>query len=254
VSDGAGRSPAVRRFVALGDSLTEGLGDPLPDGTPRGWADVLAATLAARQPGLGYANLAVRGLTVRGVLDTQVEPALALGPDLVAAAVGMNDLVQPRLDLRAFATDVDALFRRLRAAGVRVLAFTPPDVSRVIPLARLVRSRAARMRRSILDSGAAHGVLVIDLWDQPAALDPAYWTPNRLHPNTRGHRALADLAARTLGVEPLPASEPTPVTPSRWSQTRWIRTEMVPWLVRHYQGRSSADGRAPKRPTLSPPR
>lgn len=243
----------IQRFVALGDSLTEGLGDPLPDGTFRGWADVLAATLAARQPGLAYANLAVRGLTVRGVLATQVAPALALEPDLVAAAVGMNDLVQPRLHVETFAADVDELFERLRATGVRVLSATPPDVSRVIPLARLVRSRAARMRRDILDSAAAHGVLVVDLWDQPAALDPAFWTPNRLHPNARGHRTLADLAARALGVEPLPA-EPSPgPDPAGWSQVRWIRTEMVPWLVRYYRGRSSADGRTAKRPVLSPP-
>lgn len=242
----------TRRFVALGDSLTEGLGDVLPDGSPRGWADVLAVTLAAREPGLRYANLAVRGLKVRGVLETQVAPALALEPDLVAAAVGMNDLVQPRLDLAAFSADADALFGRLRATGVRVLSVTPPDVSRVIPLARLVRGRAARMRRSILDSAAAHGVLVVDLWDHPLAVDPAYWAPDRLHPNARGHRALADLAARALGVEPLPGAD-AGTAPQAWSQLGWIRTEMIPWLVRHHQGRSSADGRSAKRPSLSPP-
>ena len=37
---------AYRRFVALGDSTTEGLMDLYPDGTFRGWADRLAARLA----------------------------------------------------------------------------------------------------------------------------------------------------------------------------------------------------------------
>lgn len=107
----------IRRFVASGDSLTEGLGDPLPSGGHRGWADVLAAILGAGEPQLGHANLAVRGLTVPGVRRTQVSQALALEPDLVAAAVGMNDLVQPRLDLVALEIHVDALFRDLTAAG-----------------------------------------------------------------------------------------------------------------------------------------
>jgi len=36
-----------RRFVAIGDSFTEGLNDFLPDGRLRGWADLVAARLAA---------------------------------------------------------------------------------------------------------------------------------------------------------------------------------------------------------------
>ena len=34
------------RYVAIGDSFTEGVGDEYPDGTPRGWADRLAEKLA----------------------------------------------------------------------------------------------------------------------------------------------------------------------------------------------------------------
>lgn len=40
-------------FVAVGDSFTEGMSDLLPDGTYRGWADLLAARLAARSPTSG---------------------------------------------------------------------------------------------------------------------------------------------------------------------------------------------------------
>lgn len=41
------RSPAPARFVALGDSLTEGLGDPVADGGWRGWAALLAGALGS---------------------------------------------------------------------------------------------------------------------------------------------------------------------------------------------------------------
>ena len=49
------------RYVALGDSQSEGLGDtPWPDGTPRGWTDRLAGYLSAQHEDFEYANLAVR--------------------------------------------------------------------------------------------------------------------------------------------------------------------------------------------------
>jgi lysophospholipase L1-like esterase len=51
------------RYVALGDSFTEGIGDPEPEsvGGNRGWADRLAEVLSDGQPDFSYANLAVRG-------------------------------------------------------------------------------------------------------------------------------------------------------------------------------------------------
>lgn len=113
--------PAVpwRRYVALGDSFTEGLWD-VPGGTPpartehadpalacRGWADLLARSLADRaaaagpepSPGLPaepvrYANLAVRGRLLGPILREQVPAALELRPDLVSLIGGGNDLLQ----------------------------------------------------------------------------------------------------------------------------------------------------------------
>jgi hypothetical protein len=73
-------------FVALGDSFTEGIGDPYPDGTYQGWADRFARQLAATSAGLTYANIAVRGKLVAQVIDEQVPVAIRLAPDLVSIA------------------------------------------------------------------------------------------------------------------------------------------------------------------------
>ena len=65
-------------YVALGDSFTEGLDDRWPDGSFRGWADLVAAELAARSPGFAYANLAVRGRRlgqIREQLPAAEQPA-----------------------------------------------------------------------------------------------------------------------------------------------------------------------------------
>src|ERR1700677_4151624 len=52
---------AFERYVAIGDSATEGLGDPVGPGGFRGWADRLAERLAKTNPTVQYANVAVRG-------------------------------------------------------------------------------------------------------------------------------------------------------------------------------------------------
>ena len=76
-----------RSFVAMGDSFSEGLNDPYPDGTYRGWADLVAARLAVDAgPDFRYANLAIRGKVLDEVVNEQLEPTLAMKPDLVSVA------------------------------------------------------------------------------------------------------------------------------------------------------------------------
>src|ERR1700760_3768328 len=93
---------AWRSFVAMGDSFSEGLDDPYPDGTYRGWADLVAARLAVDSgPDFGYANLAIRGKVLHEITDEQLEPTLAMKPDLVSVAAGGNDVLRPLVDTRA---------------------------------------------------------------------------------------------------------------------------------------------------------
>ena len=91
--------PVFHRYVALGDSFTEGVGDHdprLPNGV-RGWADRVAEVLATHADDFRYANLAIRGRKMAAILAEQVEPALALHPDLVSVYAGGNDILRPRV-------------------------------------------------------------------------------------------------------------------------------------------------------------
>jgi hypothetical protein len=75
-----------------------------PDGS--GWcgfADRLAGRLAELNPDLGYANLAIRGRLARQIRAEQLEPALALQPDVASVIGGLNDILRPRVDLDAVA-------------------------------------------------------------------------------------------------------------------------------------------------------
>ncbi len=117
------------RFVALGDSFTEGVGDvdeSLPHGV-RGWADRFAAVLAASDPTFTYANLAIRGRKLLPILAEQVEPALAMQPDLVSLYAGANDVLRPRVDIDGLAQAYDRAVGRLVGSGAHVVLFTAFD-------------------------------------------------------------------------------------------------------------------------------
>ena len=85
-----------RRYVALGDSFTEGIGDPESGsaGGHRGWADRVAEVLSQQADDFAYANLAVRGKLISQIVAGQVETALDLKPDLITFSAGGNDVIQ----------------------------------------------------------------------------------------------------------------------------------------------------------------
>lgn len=247
----------MTRFVAIGDSTVEGIEDPGPDGGYVGWADRLAAHLATVHPDLTYANLAVRGMTAREVRTTQLEPALALHPDIAVVVAGVNDVLRPRFDRAALREDVLAMHAALREAGARVATFTMPDMTRVAPLAVVLRRRLDALNEITLEAADRYGSVVADLAVEPLSSDPALWHEDRLHANTEGHRRVALALAESLGVDagdwraPLPdAHEPAlPVVVLR--ELVWLLGHVTPWLWGHVL-RGREEPRVCKRPDLTP--
>lgn len=243
------------KFVALGDSLTEGVGDVDESGRPRGWADRFAEEIAHRQGGLRYANLAVRGLATAEVLAGQVPAAVALRPDLVSAIVGMNDLVRPNLTLRTVLRDYDTLLDQVSAAGATVLTATLPDPGAVLPLPPVVRSRfAARLARfndHVRGSARHRRVHCLDL-ARLADGDNHAWSADRLHPSPYGHQVVADeFLALLTGIrsgrpEPRPADPPHAMAGAAPS-LRWMTSTAVPWLRRQI-GAATPERNRPKAP------
>lgn len=247
------------RYVALGDSFTEGVGDidpSRPNGC-RGWADRVAEVLARQTPDFGYANLAIRGRKLPAIVEEQVAPAIDLAPDLVTIHGGGNDVLRPKVDLDRLAATYDEAVARLTETGARVVMFTVADPG-LNPVMRLIRGRTAIFNEWVREIAEKHDAIVVDMWRMRGWKVAEIMDADRLHLNPVGHQAIAIAVLDRLGVQhdlaPL-AVPPVPELPrraQRQADLAWARTHFVPWVHRRLTGRSSGDGVEPKRPGLSP--
>jgi lysophospholipase L1-like esterase len=247
------------RYVALGDSFTEGVGDhdpTLPNGV-RGWADRVAEGLAAGVPDFGYANLAIRGRKMDAILAEQVEPALALRPDLVSLYAGGNDILRPKVSIDALVQRYDAGVGRLAAAGAHVVLFTGFDLG-FAPVFRHLRGRVATYNELVREVAETHGATVVDFWRLREYRDPRLWDVDRLHMSSAGHQRMAIAVLDALGVEhdlvpfdlaPLPEMDRRQ---RRDADLAWARAHAAPWVQRRLRGTSSGDALSPRRPVLAP--
>ncbi|SNY63130.1 SGNH/GDSL hydrolase family protein [Paractinoplanes atraurantiacus] len=249
---------AWKSFVAMGDSFTEGLNDAYPDGSFRGWADLVAARMAVDAgPDFGYANLAVRGKLLGQIVDEQLEPALAMKPGLVSFAAGGNDSLRPRVDPYALVDRMESVVASVRATGADMILFRFADVT--VNLPAMLGRRAAVLNDGARALGEKYGAYVIDLFADDAFRHPHMWAPDRLHLSPAGHRRVAGHVLNALGVGcddqwmlVPPNPEPTPWLLARGADLRWAREHLAPWVGRHLRGHSSGDQVVAKRPQLGP--
>ena len=247
-----------RRYVAIGDSFTEGLNDqPLADGPFRGWADLLAQELADRvsslpddaAPGIQYANLAIRGKLLRPILAEQLPQALALKPDLISIIGGGNDNLRVNADVDELAQNLDHVVERVRARGIDVLLGTAMD-NADSPVVKLTRGRVGIFNSHIWSIAQRHGAYVLDLWGMRSLRDWRMWDADRIHLTTGGHARVAQGALAGLGLTPadsewdvpLPDKPQPTLSEQMLDNARWTRDHVAPWVARHLRGVSSGDG------------
>lgn len=252
--------PRPRRYVAVGDSLTEGLCDTsrTPDGSYRGWADRLAMLLALAAPQgepVAYANLAVRSRKVHDVVDEQLPRAVELGADLVSVLIGGNDLVGRRADPEDLARRLGDAVGRARATGCEVLLVTPFLPGR--PEAKPLVARFARFNAVLAEVATAHGARLVDVAAEPALTGRDRWAEDRVHLNSAGHRGLAYAAALALGIPDAGelgalelALHDDADDPGELGDLAWLRRHAVPWAIRRLRGRTAGEGIDAKRGAL----
>lgn len=244
-----------RRFVALGDSFTEGVGDRskrLPNGV-RGWADRVAERLAKAEPGWEYANLAIRSKRLRHIIDEQLEPALAMEPTLVTFYAGGNDILDFGTDVDALMADYETAVARLAGTGATVVLFTGFDV-KVSAVLEPLRKRNTAYNRRVREIAAKYNAVLVDYWCFDAFHDRRMWDSDRLHMSKAGHKYLAAQVLDHLGVphkiSPLEWDPPSKLSLREWEQRqrRWLHDWVLPLFGRKLRGVTLGDSLSPRWP------
>ncbi|MEU4107601.1 SGNH/GDSL hydrolase family protein [Streptomyces sp. NPDC048208] len=239
----------IGSYVAVGDSFTEGVGDPGPDGAFVGWADRLAVLLADRRPegDFGYTNLAVRGKLLDQIAADQVPQAARLAPDLVSICAGGNDIIRPGTDPDETAERFERAVAQLAAGAGTVLVATGFD-TRGVPLLKHLRGKIATYNGHVRAIADRYNCPVLDLWSLKSVQDRRAWDGDRLHLSPEGHTRVALRAGQALGVDiPADPEQEWPVLPPRGTleirrdDVHWARTHLVPWIGRRLRGESSGD-------------
>lgn len=250
-----------RRMVAIGDSFTEGIGDPEPTlpGGHRGWADRVAEVLGAEVEDFAYANLAVRGKLINQIISDQIEPALELSPDLITFSAGGNDVIRPGSDPDAVAVKFEGAVERLSSQGATVVVFTGIDTN-FTPVFRGIRGKVAIYNENIRGIADKYDCIVADQWALKEIQDQRFFDDDRLHLNALGHHEVARMVLRALNVpNDLRPMEPDPLPTVTWREARtndllWAREYLVPWVLRRLRHQSSGDLISAKRPDATPMR
>jgi lysophospholipase L1-like esterase len=181
-------------------------------------------------------------------------------PDLITVCAGMNDVIQPGRSFGRALAELDHVYAALAGSGATVVTTTFPNVAQFLPFGRLVSSRLARINSAIRAAADRYGLRLVDLCNAASMRDLDTWSVDRVHASTKGHILFAAAAAEALK---LPDSNhdwaqanpnPTQISPAAGTywKLRWTQDNLVPWVWRRLRGRSSADGREPKRPRLEP--
>lgn len=238
------------RYVAIGDSFTEGVGDELPDGTVRGWADLVAQGLAdATGEPVEYANFAIRGRLLARIIAEQLEPALALGPTMISFNGGGNDMLRPGTNMPWIIRESEHALRRIQDAGASPLLLAGANPTGGLPSGGSVARKGDELTRAAGEMAARMGIQFTDNWSDSELAGRQYWSLDRLHLGPVGHHRVASNVLRTLGYD-APSdwvihADPRPA-PTRRDQLTYTREHVLPWIGRRLTGRSSGDGRSAK--------
>ena len=240
------------RYVAIGDSFTEGVGDELPDGRVRGWADLVAEGWADASGGpIQYANLAIRGKLVWPIVEEQLEPALALKPTHLSFNGGGNDMLRPRTSLAHVVDAFSHVLERCDEEGVQLIVLSGANPSGQLPMGRMIQRRGDLLSLGVVQRLSDRPDVIRALnWPDRELSTPGYWSDDRLHMNARGHHRAAARVLDALGYEP-PAARWSPPSLADAANPRgaaYYREHVGPWVRRRLTGTSSGDNRDPKHP------
>lgn len=196
----------MKRFVAMGDSITEGYGmDPVEGIESIPWARRVADAL-----GYELHNLGRRNLRAAQIREQQLDRALALEPDLVSVAAGPNDMLFDDFSEEQVERDLEPIYAAFAQTDAHVFTFTYMDLpaTGLLPEdgARYVAERMQALHSAVRTLADRYGAQVVDAYADPRSADPAFFSADLQHANARGQLYVAEFTLAALGLRPASAS------------------------------------------------
>ena len=251
----------LNRFIAIGDSLTEGLSDKYLDGSYRGWADRVADEISKQNPDFRYANLAVRGKLLEQVVVDQLQTALPWmqgSQTLVTFHAGANNVLRPKFEPnQVFETYANAV-AQIAATGAKLLLFTVREVSNPqTKTQHYWNQRFGPFNENVKRVATEFGATVMDANSKEVFGDPRMLAKDRLHLSTEGHRRVAAAVLSAVDMphdsdwqDPMSPYKPAPAPLRAIGSVAWGVAFLVPWAIRRITRKSSGDGRVAKHSEL----
>ena len=245
------------RYIALGDSMTEGMTDEVINGKYRGWADRIADVMAKQNPQFTYMNLAIRGKLIQQVIDDQlpqITPYVTGKDTLVSFHAGANDVIRPNYNPAVTLPLYIEAAKKVAATGCTLMLFTvmekPTSDGKT---GKIWESRFHEFNKIVRHTAELTGAVLIDWNVAPFLSDIRFLADDRLHLNAQGHYRVSQGVLEKLGLPfdstwktPLPPAQKTPLLKKAISDVRWVFTFVIPWIWRRARGKSSGDGRSSK--------
>ena len=247
------------RFIALGDSMTEGMQDEIVNGKYRGWADRVADVMAANYENFTYANLAIRGKLVGQVHREQVPVAVEMvnGPTtIISFHAGANDVIRPKYDPdKTIDSYNEAVDQIIKSNASLMLFCVLEDTGKRNKTAQIWQERFAVFNDNVRKKAHEVGAILFDPNQDEFWKDSRFIHEDRLHLNTEGHRRVAQAVLARLNLphdpdwrKPLPPASPQSAIEKTQINLHWFGAYAVPWMIRRARRRSSGDGRSAKYP------
>lgn len=194
--DGSG---GVVRYLALGDSLTQGVG--APDMETGAFPALLAQRWREQGCQVELKNVGISGYTAGQVVSDQLPEVANFNPTLITFQAGGNDIANgvPLDEYRAGARQVlDAA----KASGARVVVLAQNEWFRSpvgLNYGTEVPQQRAAYDAALIEEITAHGAEFVDLralYRQQA--DENLWVEDGIHPTPQAYAAWADELARIV--------------------------------------------------------
>lgn len=191
-----------KRFVAIGDSFTEGIGDEVEGIALKSWVDHFVQLC---ENDLNYANFAKRGLVTKEIRSQQLEKALSFNPDLVSLIAGANDVLKGRWNHHAYKNDMEFMIDTLSKTGANIIIANLPDFTVRLPLAsekkQVVKEQLLEANEVILSLSREYKLHHVDFWNHHLVNDNTLWSNDLIHPNSKGYVKVAELIFSSLPVQ-----------------------------------------------------